>query len=148
MTLTAVQFAARLKLAAASPGTAATGSPPSQPSSNASSPREKSWAQKRKESFIARRARPPPTEAEVAVSAVRFAAKLKQRTNGGASPSRNTAPTSTIVALAAAAASASAQPTDGAAPAERGAISGAEAAGEVGSPQAAEVMAASAVELS
>lgn len=83
--LTAVQFAARLKLGASNAAAAAaatgeaTGSPPSEPSSTASSPREKSWAQRRKESYLARYARAPPAQAQVAVSAVAFAVKLKRQ---------------------------------------------------------------------
>lgn len=80
--LTAVQFAARLKLGASNAAAAtgkATGSPPSEPSSAASSPREKSWAQRRKESYLARYARSPPAQAQVAVAAVAFAVKLKRQ---------------------------------------------------------------------
>jgi hypothetical protein len=59
-------------------------SPAAATNNRANGPQQQSWASKRKEHVLARAGVPraPPTQADVAVTAVKFAAKLKMRSAG------------------------------------------------------------------
>jgi len=83
VSLSTVQFAAKLKMRVAAQGRA-TGAAEGQtadatPESPKRASGEKTWAEKRKESYLKRHNRLPPVEAQVAVTAVSFAVKLKSR---------------------------------------------------------------------